>query len=193
MEMRCVGCGRAIESDKEYCLMCVNAAPPRSEEVLIPKPDKPSETLFRDPTNLTRWLRHFLYASVCASTLLLFSDVLDYLFISSYDPRNYSLEEFLEAYERINGDRHLFIGLGLLGIQLTTSILFLMWIYRANSNARQLGAQGMKFSPGWSVGFYFIPILWFWKPYQAMKEIWQASKAPSSWKSEKPGSILPWW
>jgi len=79
----------------------------------------------------------------------------------------------------INGDRHLFIGLGLLGIQLTTSILFLMWIYRANSNARQLGAQGMKFSPGWSVGFYFIPILWFWKPYQAMKEIWQASKAPS--------------
>jgi hypothetical protein len=173
--------------------MCVNAAPPRSEEVLIPKPDKPSETLFRDPTNLTRWLRHFLYASVCASTLLLFSDVLDYLFISSYDPRNYSLEEFLEAYERINGDRHLFIGLGLLGIQLTTSILFLMWIYRANSNARQLGAQGMKFSPGWSVGFYFIPILWFWKPYQAMKEIWQASKAPSSWKSEKPGSILPWW
>jgi hypothetical protein len=120
--------------------------------------------------------------------------VLDYVFISSYDPLNYSFEEFLEAHERINGDRHLFTGLVLGGIHLTTSILFLMWIYRANFNARQLGAQGMKFSPGRSVGFYFIPILWFWKPYQAMKEIWQTSKDPLSWKSVKPVSILPlWW
>jgi len=29
-----------------------------------------------------------------------------------------------------------------------TGIVFLCWIYRANHNARQLGAAGMRFSPG---------------------------------------------
>jgi hypothetical protein len=72
-------------------------------------------------------------------------------------------------------------------------VLFAMWIYRANYNARQLGAQGMKFSPGWSVGYYFIPLFNLWRPYQAMKEIWKASKNPQSWEREKRGAILPWW
>jgi hypothetical protein len=55
-------------------------------------------------------------------------------------------------------------------------VLFCIWIYRANSNARQLGATDMQFSPGWSVGWYFIPIANLWKPYQAMCEIWRASR-----------------
>ena len=47
--------------------------------------------------------------------------------------------------------------------------------HRANYNARQLGAADMRFTPGWAVGWHFIPIAWFWKPYQAMTEIWRAS------------------
>ena len=50
----------------------------------------------------------------------------------------------------------------------------------------------MKFSPGWSVGYYLIPILWFWKPYQAMREIWCASKS-TSWETVARGTVLPWW
>ncbi len=51
----------------------------------------------------------------------------------------------------------------------------------------------MKFTPGWSVGYYFIPFLNLWRPYQAMKEIWKASKNPTSWEGEERGAILPWW
>src|SRR5262249_38362226 len=73
-------------------------------------------------------------------------------------------------------------------------VIFCVWIYRANYNARQLGATGMKFSPGWAVGWYFIPIANLWKPYQAMCEIWQASAAPASWQHQTRGSILQlWW
>jgi hypothetical protein len=68
-----------------------------------------------------------------------------------------------------------------------------MWIYRANYNARQLGATGMTFTPGWAVGWYFIPIANLWKPYQAMKEIWKASAAPAHWNDQPRGSIWPWW
>jgi Domain of unknown function (DUF4328) len=73
-------------------------------------------------------------------------------------------------------------------------VLFCIWIYRASYNARQLGATDMRFSPGWAVGWYFIPIANLWKPYQAMCEIWQASANPAHWQQQPRGPILPlWW
>ena len=52
----------------------------------------------------------------------------------------------------------------------------------------------MGFSPGWAVGWYFIPFANLWKPYQAMKEIWQASASPEHWESEDRSWLLPlWW
>lgn len=92
-----------------------------------------------------------------------------------------------------NDKRQKIIGLLHGCVAIVTVVLFALWIYRANSNSRALGAQNMQFTPGWSVGFYFIPILWFWKPYQAMKEIWRTSKSPASWESVTRGGVLPWW
>ena len=74
---------------------------------------------------------------------------------------------------------------------LSTGILVLTWIHRANHNARQLGADDMRFTPGWAVGWYFVPIAWFWKPYQAMKEIWLASANPSDWRGRPVSPLLP--
>jgi len=69
----------------------------------------------------------------------------------------------------------------------------LKWIYRANSNCHGFGAQGMAFIPGWSIGWYFVPIATLWKPYQAMKEIWKVSKNPSKWQNITGSPLLGWW
>jgi hypothetical protein len=90
---------------------------------------------------------------------------------------------------------------GLMGIfqtvtLLASAILFLMWVYRANKNARALGATDMDFTPGWSVGWYFIPIMNLFKPYQSMKEIWKASHpdADTDWRAMSVSPIVPlWW
>jgi hypothetical protein len=68
-------------------------------------------------------------------------------------------------------------------------VIFLRWIYRANANLHILSSESMEFSPGWSVGWYFIPIANLFKPYQAMKEIWKIAHRgrPSN------SSILGWW
>lgn len=55
---------------------------------------------------------------------------------------------------------------------ITLGVTFLIWIYRVNKNLHVLSSDPMTFSPGWSVGWYFIPIANFFKPYQAMREIW---------------------
>jgi hypothetical protein len=43
-------------------------------------------------------------------------------------------------------------------VYLCASILFLVWVYRVNVNVRVMGAVGLRISPRWSVGFFFIPI-----------------------------------
>jgi hypothetical protein len=81
-----------------------------------------------------------------------------------------------------------------LGVFAWSGVQILMWIHRASANARAMGAQGMKIGPGWAVGYYFVPILYLWKPYSALKEIWLASSTPSNWQSQPvPGLLALWW
>jgi hypothetical protein len=51
----------------------------------------------------------------------------------------------------------------------------------------------MTFTPGWSVGWFFVPFLNLVRPYRAMKEIWQASHDPHHWKMQPGSAILRWW
>jgi hypothetical protein len=92
-----------------------------------------------------------------------------------------------------NDARQQLVGLISIAVFIVTGITFLKWIYRANFNSRGFGAREMKFTPGWSVGYYFIPFLNLVRPYQAMKEIWQASKNPLNWQSQQCSGLLGWW
>ncbi len=57
-----------------------------------------------------------------------------------------------------------------------------------------MGAMGLQATPGWAVGWFFIPIMNLWKPYQAMCDLWRASSEPKNWNGVERGSILPvWW
>ena len=58
-------------------------------------------------------------------------------------------------------------------------VCFARWIHNASLRAH-LFSGGMTISPGWAVGSYFIPIVNLFKPFQAMREIWQASIAPNA-------------
>lgn len=52
---------------------------------------------------------------------------------------------------------------------IAARIVFLIWQYRAASVARQLGYPA-RHSPGWGVAFWFIPVVNFWMPYQAIRD-----------------------
>ena len=72
-------------------------------------------------------------------------------------------------------------------------ILVGCWIYRASANAHTLSDE-MTISPGWAVGWYFVPFANLVKPYQAMREIWMASHFRGNWHGEPtPGLLVGWW
>jgi len=72
---------------------------------------------------------------------------------------------------------------------IVLTIVFLQWIYRTNKNLHVLSSWSMRFTPGWAIGWYFIPIANLFKPYQAMKEIWQVSHREANGNH----MLLNWW
>ncbi len=77
-------------------------------------------------------------------------------------------------------------------VLVITGILTLVWIYRVNSNAHALTVRPMEFSPAWAVGWNFVPFASLWKPFQAMREIWNMSKSPGTETAATP-AIMRWW
>jgi hypothetical protein len=68
-------------------------------------------------------------------------------------------------------------------------IIVLLWILRVSRNAHTFKA-GLKNTPFGAIIWYVVPFASFFKPYEAMSEIWQASAAPGE---DAKGSLLNWW
>lgn len=75
---------------------------------------------------------------------------------------------------------------------LAAFVLVGLWIYRANANAHALGGD-LSVSPGWAVGWFFVPIACLFKPYLAMKETWLASHFGGNWGDGEATDLLSWW
>lgn len=87
----------------------------------------------------------------------------------------------------------------LFAMQFPTAIAFLMWVYRTSKNLEPLGAHGQRFSPAWAVGWWFVPIMLLFRPYQVMAEIWRGSGGEAlllsgdNWQDRSVSPMLAWW
>jgi hypothetical protein len=101
---------------------------------------------------------------------------------------DYSAEEAgaNDLRERIVNSAQLLLFVG-------TSIFFLRWVYLAHRNLPELGARHLRMSPGWAVGSFFIPLITFWKPFQAMNDLVRASRDPRTWQLENTPAIVGFW
>lgn len=148
---------------------------------------------FIDSTELTKWTKWFLYLQVVVAVIALISGGLEYQLLNDFQNGVYTSQAKAVAAGEANDSRQQIIGVIQFIIFVVSGILILKWIHRANFNVRQLGGFEMQFTPGWSIGWYFIPFANLWKPYQAMKEIWKASINPQDWKNQPVPSLLGWW
>lgn len=64
-------------------------------------------------------------------------------------------------------------------------VVTLMWQHRAASAARALGYPAMC-SPGWGVGAWFVPVVNYWIPYQALRDCLPPD-------DPHRGLVLQWW
>jgi len=85
-------------------------------------------------------------------------------------------------------------------LRVITVVVFLIWLYRAYSNLSPLNARNLEFSPGWAVGWWFIPFANLVKPFQVVREVYNESSADfdpdSGFTTMPPGTPLEigaWW
>jgi hypothetical protein len=79
-------------------------------------------------------------------------------------------------------------------LYVSAVIVFCIWLRRVNSSLRN--QRFLTFTPGWAVGWWFIPFANLYKPYEMMVELWRATD-PSrgdDWRFGPRSKVLPvWW
>jgi hypothetical protein len=77
-------------------------------------------------------------------------------------------------------------GFGLLFV--ASVVVGCMWQFRGQRNLTLAGRPSLRFTPGWAVGWWFIPIANLWKPFQAVRELWSRSDP-----DERSYVVRGWW
>jgi len=79
---------------------------------------------------------------------------------------------------------------------LGTIVAFAMWTHRVAMNLPALGSRRLQYTPGWAVGWFFIPFANFVMPYFVAAEIWRESDPeqtdPQAGKTTSP-LVSGWW
>jgi hypothetical protein len=172
-------------------------SPPRAPVTDFSSTLQPQEVEgFRDLTGLVRWLTIALAALALILLVHAVSLWLQIGLLSGAQRGGGISHEAALANDRREG----LVSILFLLTYLLTAVLFLRWTYLVKMNAMSLGASSLEFdiSPGWSVGYYFVPFANLVSPYKALKETFQASHPefrPDRQRLEwsPPPKLLPFW
>lgn len=175
------------DSPNPYAAPETRDVPPEAgTPFLAPGPYGP----FRDNRVLARWLVGFLVLGLFVQFARI---AVNFIYLST---------EWLHDEELSGPIEAIFEGTRLTAI--ACMILFGVWIVRSGKNAWLLAGFNrstwragvltapklLEDTPGWAVGWYFIPIANLWKPYVAMRDIVRASTLEVGLS----GWLLPtWW
>lgn len=76
---------------------------------------------------------------------------------------------------------------------LATVVLWCVWQHRAQRSAGEITTGGLRFTPAWAVGWWFIPFANLVKPFQAVRELWKASHGGAAWNERATWHVIGWW
>jgi serine/threonine-protein kinase len=84
-------------------------------------------------------------------------------------------------------------------VLLVTALLWLLWFRRAYWNLLALGAGRLRYTGGWAVWGWLVPLLSLVRPKQLLNDIWRASDPAlpvdqdNAWRRRPVPSVLTWW
>lgn len=150
--------------------------------------------LFKDLTTLAAWVKWALYAVAFITATSVFLSIQTHQFISNIKTGNFLSREIMISTADAIYQRQSIIATISLITFILSAILICRWIFLANRNLRTFSTKKIEFTPGWAVGWYFIPIAHLWKPYEVMKEIWNFSiNHTEAERAHNSPLILKWW
>ena len=134
---------------------------------------------------LFKWLKVFLLIYIASE-----------LFITVGSLLSLQLGTISFGYEYDFTFADLIVSIGAVFLSISffvTIVLFCIFSFRSAKNLKNWNVREFETSPGWAVGWYFIPIANLWKPYGVMDQIWSGSQAILSKTTSAPSYMGVWW
>ncbi|MBI15650.1 MAG: hypothetical protein CL782_05325 [Chloroflexi bacterium] len=200
-ERICQACGVSLSPDAKFCQKCGQIVDSvlRTEGIGTDfRGNQPPRPKFISLFPRAKWTQRLLIVFVGLSILSIILDMMDINLLKN-------IHNFTATEAEINNNALIWgiWGVGYTLVYLVTIITFLRWIYQASSNLNALGYVSQRFSPAWAVGWWFIPFMHLFRPYQVMNEIWKSSHpnnkytpgVPSAgtYKIDIGSNLIGWW
>jgi hypothetical protein len=147
---------------------------------------------WREGQARARWTTYLLYACLVLDVIGILSGLLQRALLS----RVAAGEHLSPGEAEANDSRHATVGLLQVAAVVLTGIVWLAWLHRAYSNLQRLGTGKSKFTPGWAVGYWFIPFVNLVRPYQIVKDLWLRSESRNdraSLEGVATPALISWW
>jgi hypothetical protein len=121
------------------------------------------------------------------SVLAVVSTVLELQVIGMLDNIDITPLEDFEAWDSLHG------GVTLLSfaVYVAAGIAYLVWLHRVVRNIAPLTGDDPRFTPGWSVAWWFVPIFSLFRPYQVVRDAWDRLAIPD--RAPGGGLVVAWW
>lgn len=148
--------------------------------------EKPLSGLFRHARLVV-----FLYVASLAA--LIVNDLNFATFITRVQDNAYSSRSALNAAAETVESLAVLTGTISLIIFVWSATVIGRWTYRAMANVRSSGLT-TSVSPGWAVGWYFIPVASLWMPFRGLAQIWRGSHGHEpTGDALLPRAMQVWW
>ena len=149
---------------------------------------------FKSPLSLFIWVKRLMWVHIFVSLALLIGLFWELKVLKDFQGGLFS--DQVSFFQALKLPTEIISRLSILFLLIFCGggIIVFKWIKLANQNVRALGAKNLSFTPGWSVGWFFIPVANLFKPFNAVNELWSASHSPENWQADdKNRAVQKWW
>ena len=163
------------------------AAVPEPEPVVplerAPAPDNPQYFAREDLEPISRVVLFMLSLCLISALLLLYFLLKHYRLLMG----TYTFDDESASLARVT----LFYQIAA-SVFAFTSLPFLVWVHRVVENIHGF-MPAVRFSTGWSVGYFFVPLINLVRPIQVMQDTWKISTRPLGWADRGPSIVVAIW
>jgi hypothetical protein len=125
-------------------------------------------------------------AVVCAGAVI--SDILEWRLLD----RMIAGDDWTDAEATSNDTRQSVIGLVQFALLIAGAVVFIRWMHGAYRNLDLVAPGERRYSAGWAIGSWFVPIMNLFRPKQMINDIWRAGGR--DYADAQPGLLLlSWW
>ena len=143
---------------------------------------------------ITKSVKLCLYGLMTVCVINIFSNVMQINLMNDYFVKDLYSEDVFGVLADKNDSRVAIVDSLYLIFLIPSYFLIGRWFFVSAKINHLSGIKELNFSPGWSVGWYFIPFANLVMPYRSLKETFKASFNSKEWQNNKVPYDFPiWW